>query len=333
VTGGCGFIGSHFIRLALNRWPNTRIINYDILSYAANPENLADCQSHPNYEFVRGDIRSGPSVLAVMEKGCDAVVHLAAESHVDRSILDSDACVTTNVLGTHVLLEAALKTRVKKFVYVSTDEVYGSISDPEVASELSILQPSSPYSVSKASADLMAKTYFITYGLPTVITRSCNNFGPNQYPEKLVPLFVSHLLEGQKVPLYGDGMNVRDWIYVADHSEALACVLEDGQVGEIYNIGGNNPRSNLELVKKMLNHLGKDESSIEYVTDRPGHDRRYAIDSSKIERELGWRPQWSFDNAINQTIDWYCSNRDWWHPIKEGEFKDFYDVQYGHKLD
>jgi len=330
VTGGCGFIGSHLVRLALQRYPNSKIINYDVLTYAANPSNLHDCQGHPNYRFIRGDVRDAKSVLTAMEEsGCDTVVHLAAESHVDRSILDSDSCVTTNILGTHVLLEAAVKLGIKRFVYVSTDEVYGSIEEPQVADESTILEPNSPYAVAKASADLMARTYNVTYGLPVVITRACNNFGPNQYPEKLIPLFISNLLEGKKVPLYGDGLNVRDWIYVIDHCEALLKVLDDGKEGEIYNIGGNNPRTNLELVTKLLKHLGKDESSIEYVEDRPGHDRRYAIDSSKIAHQLNWKLQSNFDEALDQTIDWYCQNRGWWHSIKSGEFQDYYQTQYG----
>ncbi len=329
VSGGCGFIGSHFIRMALERWPRTRIINYDALTYAANPANLDDCSGHANYAFVHGDVRDGRQVLRVLqEHHCDAVVHLAAESHVDRSILDGDDTVTTNVIGTHVLLEAALKCRIRRFLYVSTDEVYGSIPDPLVADETWALQPNSPYAVAKAAGDLMARSYHVTFGLPSIITRACNTFGPNQFPEKLIPLFVSQLLEHKTVPLYGDGLNVRDWIYVTDHCTALARALEAGVAGESYNISGDARRTNREVVSCLLDHLDLDDSWICPVADRPGHDRRYAISSDKARSELGWQPRHTFEAALAHTIDWYRHNRQWWQPIKDGAFQTYYQQQY-----
>jgi dTDP-glucose 4,6-dehydratase len=325
-----GFIGSHFIRGALQRWSNTRIVNYDVLTYAANPANVDDVSDHLNYRFVHGDIRDGRTVLnALLAHDCDAIVHLAAESHVDRSILDSDDTITTNVIGTHVLLESARKAGVGKFLFVSTDEVYGSICEPLHAAENAPLLPNSPYAVSKASADMMVRAYHVTYGLHATITRACNNFGPNQYPEKLIPLFISHLLEGRKVPVYGDGTNVREWIYVTDHCSGLYNVLESGRAGAAYNIGTSEARTNLEVVRALLAALGKDDSAIEFVTDRPGHDRRYAIDTTLIRDELEWTPQWSFDDGMAKTVAWYVSNRNWWQSIKDGEFKEYYKEQYG----
>jgi len=328
VTGGCGFIGSHFVRQALSRWPGARIVNFDLLTYAGNPTNLADCQDNPQYHFVHGDIRDPEAVLAVM-KGCDSVVHFAAESHVDRSILASDDFMTTNVMGTHVLLEAARKVGIKRFLFIGTDEVYGSLPTPDVADENHCIQPNSPYSVSKASADLLVRSYHVTHGFPALITRTCNNFGPYQFPEKLLPLFVTNLLDGRKVPLYGDGLNVRDWIFVEDNVEALCRVFEEGCIGEAYNIAGDTPCTNRQITDTLLAKLSKDESHIEYVKDRPGHDRRYAVDDAKIRRELGWKPTRSFDEAMDATVQWYRDNRPWWEAIKSGAYREYYETQYG----
>jgi len=329
ITGGCGFIGSHFVRLALDRWPNAVVTNFDLLTYAGNPENLTDCENHPRYRFIKGDIRDGRAVLEAMDDGVDVVVHFAAESHVDRSIISSNEFFTTNVMGTNVLMKITQELKVKKFVFIGTDEVYGSLSEPQTATEDSPLVPNNPYSVSKAAADMLVRSYIITYGFPAVITRACNNFGPNQYPEKLVSLFITNLLEDKKVPLYGDGLNVRDWIYVADNCEAIARVLEDGRTGEIYNIGGSNPHTNCEITNELLAALGMHESYIEHVQDRPGHDRRYAMDSSKIERELGWKPKVQFKQALAETIEWYRDNPHWWGPIKSGTYREYYETQYG----
>lgn len=331
VTGGCGFIGSHFVRLALQRWPNTEIVNFDLLTYAGNPANVADCADNPRYRFIRGDVRDGDAVLAAMD-GCDAVVHFAAESHVDRSILASDDFMTANILGTHVMLEAARKRDVRRFLFIGTDEVYGSLPEPHLADEKHPLEPNSPYSVSKASADLLVRSHHVTYGLPVVTTRTCNNYGPFQFPEKLIPLFISNLMEGKKVPLYGDGLNVRDWIYVTDNCEAIAAVLERGRDGEVYNISGDAPHTNREIVDRLLAGMGKDASSIEYVKDRPGHDRRYAIDASKITGELGWQARTSLDEGLRQTIAWYMDNRSWWEAVKSGEYRRYYEQQYGERL-
>ncbi|HNQ21725.1 MAG TPA: dTDP-glucose 4,6-dehydratase [Phycisphaerae bacterium] len=328
ITGGLGFIGSHLVRLALTRWPGVRVTNLDLITYAGNEANLADCCGRPEYRFVRGDVRKPADALAALD-GCDAVIHLAAESHVDRSILASDDFMTTNILGTHVMLEAARKVGVRRFLYVSTDEVYGSLPEPLAADEQYPLRPRSPYAASKTAADLLVQTYVTTHDFPALITRSSNNFGPYQYPEKLIPLFVTNLLEGRKVPLYGDGLNVRDWIYVTDHCEALAVVLERGRVGEVYNLGGGRGRTNREICDRLLAGLGKGESSIEYVADRPGHDRRYALNCDKIGRELGWQPTHSFEQALTATIEWYRTRRDWWEPIKSGAYKAYYEQQYG----
>lgn len=330
ITGGCGFIGSHFVRMALKRWPDAQILNLDLLTYAGNLANLHDCADHPNYTFVRGDVRDLNVVTQLIESGCDAVVHLAAESHVDRSILASDDFMTTNILGTHVLLEAARKFEVPRFLYVSTDEVYGSLEAPHSATEDFALEPNSPYSVSKTAADMLVRSYFVTYGFPGVITRASNNFGPYQYPEKLIPLFVTNLIEGRKVPLYGDGLNVRDWIYVEDHCEGIARVLEDGQPGEAYNIGGGNPRTNREIADKLVAALA-DPSMIEYVQDRSGHDRRYAIESDKMKDQLGWQPRNDFDTALQKTIAWYKENRPWWEAVKTGAYRAYYEQQYGQR--
>jgi len=313
VTGGCGFIGSNFIRHMLEKYPDYKIINLDKLTYAGNPDNLKDIEIKPNYSFVQGDICDSNVVDEVMHK-MDYVVHFAAESHVDRSIEDGTAFIKTNVLGTHILLESALKHDIKRFIHISTDEVYGSIPEGSFK-ETDILTPSSPYSSSKASSDLIALSYYITYKLPVIITRCTNNFGQYQYPEKLIPLFITHLIENRKVPVYGTGQNVRDWIYVLDYCKAIDFVLHNGALGNIYNIGGGAEKSNIEITKKILDILGKDESMIEYVKDRPGHDFRYSLDCSKMEA-LGWEPEYNFDEALEDTIKWYVKNRWWWEKLK-----------------
>ncbi|MDO8724824.1 MAG: dTDP-glucose 4,6-dehydratase [Candidatus Methanoperedens sp.] len=313
VTGGCGFIGSNFIRHMLNKYPDYKIINLDKLTYAGNPDNLKDIEKNNNYSFVCGDICDGPVVDKVM-KEADHVVHFAAESHVDRSIDDASIFVRTNVLGTFVLLDSALKHNIKKFVHISTDEVYGSINKGSFK-ETDILTPSSPYSSSKAGSDLLARSYYITHKLPVIITRCTNNYGPYQYPEKLLPLFITNILDNKKVPLYGTGRNVRDWIYVLDHCKAIDFVLHRGNTGEIYNIGGGAEKTNIEITKMILETLGKDESMIEFVKDRPGHDLRYSLDCSKL-RKLGWKPDHSFEEALVDTIRWYVENRWWWEKLK-----------------
>ncbi len=313
VTGGSGFIGSNFIRHMLEKYPDHRIINLDKLTYAGNPDNLMDVESNPNYSFVHGDICDVDVVSKVMQQ-VDRVVHFAAESHVDRSIDEGSVFVRTNVLGTHTLLESALEHDIKRFVHVSTDEVYGSINEGSFK-ETDMLVPSSPYSSSKAGSDLLAQSYYITHKLPVIITRCTNNFGPYQYPEKLIPLFVTNLLEGRKVPVYGTGQNIRDWIYVLDHCKAVDFVLHNGSVGEIYNIGGGDEKTNLEITEMIIEKVGADESMIEYVQDRPGHDLRYSLDCSKL-MELGWAQEYDFDEALKETVGWYVKNQWWWAKLK-----------------
>jgi dTDP-glucose 4,6-dehydratase len=313
VTGGSGFIGCNFIRHMLNKYPDYHIINLDKLTYAGNPENLRDLERSPRYTFIQGDI-CDTSVVDRAMKDADGVVHFAAESHVDRSIADSSAFIRTNVLGTHTLLESALKNKIDRFVHISTDEVYGSIMKGSFI-ETDILTPSSPYSSSKAGSDLLALSYHITHKLPVMVTRCTNNFGPYQYPEKLIPLFVTNLLEGKKVPVYGNGMNVRDWIYVLDHCKAVDFVLHNGSPGEIYNIGGGAERTNIQITKKIVELLGMDESVIEHVKDRPGHDLRYSLDCTKLKK-MGWKPEYSFEEALQKTVEWYVENRPWWEKLK-----------------
>jgi dTDP-glucose 4,6-dehydratase len=315
VTGGSGFIGSNFIRYMLNEHPDDAIINLDKLTYAGNPDNLVDIESNPNYSFVRGDICDQDLVDRLMQKRqIEQVIHFAAESHVDRSIVDGSAFVRTNLLGTYTLLDAALRHGIERFIHVSTDEVYGSTIKGSFK-ETDILNPSSPYSSSKAGSDLLARSYYTTHDLPVIITRCTNNFGPYQYPEKLIPLFITNILEDEKVPVYGTGQNVRDWIYVLDHCRAIDFILKRGEVGEIYNIGGGAERTNLEITGKILGILGKDGSMIEYVKDRPGHDFRYSLDCSKL-RDLGWVPKYNFEEALEKTIGWYVENEWWWKKLK-----------------
>ncbi len=311
VTGGCGFIGSNFIRFVMNEDGNVQVVNLDALTYAGNPDNLTDVAASPRYRFVRADITDRDAVRSVLRTGVDAVVNFAAESHVDRSIHDSGPFVRTNVLGTQILLDAAREFKVGRFVQISTDEVYGSLGPTGYFTENTPLAPNSPYAASKTAADLLVRSYVHTFGMPAVITRCSNNYGPYQYPEKLLPLFITNLLHDQPVPVYGDGLNVRDWIHVRDHCSAIYMVLVRAKDGEVYNIGGRCEKTNLELTQTLLRIMGKPLSLMKYVTDRPGHDRRYAIDCSKIERELGWRPAMDFDTGLRQTIDWYKANTAW----------------------
>ena len=313
ITGGCGFIGSNFIRNMLEMYPDYQITNLDKLTYAGNPDNLKDIESNPNYTFVKGDICDTDVVSNVMQD-VDQVIHFAAESHVDRSIEDGAVFVRTNVLGTNTLLQGALDNDVERFIHVSTDEVYGSIKEGSF-SEMDDLKPSSPYSSSKAGSDLLAMSYHTTYDLPVTITRCTNNFGPYQYPEKLIPLFITNLMDNRKVPVYGSGMNVRDWIHVDDHCLGIDFVLNNGNTGEVYNIGGGSELTNMDITHRILAALDKDESMIDYVEDRKGHDFRYSLDCNKLKK-MGWKPKYDFDSALDSTIQWYVDNRWWWEPLK-----------------
>jgi dTDP-glucose 4,6-dehydratase len=331
VTGGCGFIGSNFIHYFSKSYPNYSLINVDKLTYAGNLENLSDLSHSPRYHFIRGDIAEAPRMEELISKGVDAIVNFAAESHVDRSIEDPSAFMKTNVFGTFVLLETvrkALPGQRIRFLHISTDEVYGSLGETGAFTEETPLSPNSPYSASKTAADMLVRAYHRTYGLPLLITRCSNNFGPYQFPEKLIPLMISNAIEDKELPIYGDGMHVRDWIYVEDHCRALDVVLHHGREGEVYNIGGRNERPNLSVAQAILDRLGKPHSLIRFVTDRPGHDRRYAIDFSKIERELGWKPSVSFEEGIGRTVEWYQTHREWWKKIKTGEYLDYYSRMY-----
>jgi len=310
VTGGAGFIGSCFVRHMLNKHDDYQIINLDALTYAGNIENLKDVESNPNYRFVHGNICDKKLVRELISE-CDCVVNFAAESHVDRSITNPEIFIETNVQGTLNLLQASKELGVERYLQVSTDEVYGTLGKTGYFYETTHLAPNSPYSASKASADMLTRAYFETYKLPVLNTRCSNNYGPYQYPEKLIPFFISQLLKGEKVPVYGDGLNVRDWLYVYDHCEAIDTVLHKGKVGEVYNIGGHNEKTNMEITHLILDAMGKDESSIKYVEDRLGHDRRYAISNDKITAELGWKPSLTFEEGIKITIDWYLKNQDW----------------------
>jgi len=315
VTGGAGFIGSCFIRFMLSKYPDYKIINLDALTYAGNIENLNDIKNNPNYTFVHGNICDKKLVRYLISQ-VDWVVNFAAESHVDRSITDPEIFIETNVKGTLNLLQTCKDFGIERFLQVSTDEVYGSLGKTGYFTETTPLAPNSPYSASKASADMLVRAYFETYKLPTLITRCSNNYGPYQYPEKLIPFFIAKLLKGEKVPVYGDGMNIRDWLFVYDHCAAIDTVLHKGEVGEVYNIGGHNEKSNIEITKLILAAMGKNESSIEYVQDRLGHDKRYAIDNTKIQTQLGWQPSLTFEEGIKSTIDWYLSNQSWMHDIE-----------------
>jgi dTDP-glucose 4,6-dehydratase len=328
VTGGCGFIGSNFIQHLLEHEPGIRVVNLDCLSYAGNLANLASVAKHPRYRFVRGDITDGDTVRSLLREGVRSVINFAAESHVDRSIQDAAPFIRTNVLGTQILLDASRDLGVKRYVQVSTDEVYGSLGPVGLFTEETPLAPNSPYAASKASADLLVRAYAHTSGLPTVITRCSNNYGPYQFPEKLIPLFISNLLDDRPVPVYGDGLNVRDWIHVRDHCAGIHRVWKAGRAGEVYNIGGHCEKTNLELTYALLRALGKPLSLIRYVADRPGHDRRYAIDCSRIERELGWRPLVAFEEGLADTVRWYKENSAWVESVRSGEYREYFERQY-----
>lgn len=328
VTGGAGFIGTNFIKLLLNKYPDCQIINLDKLTYAGNLANLEDIANDPRYTFVRGDITDAELVETLMPQ-VDVVVHFAAESHVDRSILDSATFVKTNVLGTQVLLEAARRHGNKRFHHVSTDEVFGSLKkdDPKF-NETTPYDPRSPYSASKAGSDHLVRAYYHTHGLPITISNCSNNYGPYQFPEKLIPLFINNLRKGEQVPVYGDGQQIRDWLYVEDHCTAIDLIINKGQIGETYCIGGECEKANLEITEKLIELLGRDASAIKHVEDRKGHDRRYAIDINKIHNELGWSPTMTFDEGMKKTVEWYLAHTDWVENITSGEYQKYYEKQY-----
>jgi len=330
VTGGAGFIGSNFIRHVLGLGKNYAIVNFDDLTYAGNLANLEDIASNRDYLFVKGDICDAAAVEAAMA-GCDAVVHLAAESHVDRSIYEPAPVIETNVTGTFVLLQVARKTGIKKFVHISTDEVYGDLAPGTFADENSNLRPSSPYSASKAGSDLLVLSYVRTFDFPAVITRSSNNYGPYQFPEKFLPLMITNALDDVPLPIYGDGKQQRDWLHVADNCRGILAVLERGRVGEVYNIGGLDIEENLSLARRLLRILHKPESLISYVKDRPGHDRRYALDCKKVGKELGWKPAISLEEGLRETIDWYKSNRTWIDGVRDGDYRNYYKKYYDNR--
>ena len=330
VTGGAGFIGSNFVKYMLDKYSDYEIINLDALTYCGNLENLKDIEDMDNYTFVKGDIRDKELVDDLVSK-VDYVINFAAESHVDRSIEDPEIFIKSNVLGTQVLLNAAKNLGVEKYIQISTDEVYGTLGETGYFSESTPLQPNSPYSASKAGGDLITRAYFETFDLPINITRCSNNYGPYQFPEKLIPLMISNALEDKKLPIYGDGKNIRDWLHVYDHCQAIDLVLHEGKLGEVYNIGGHNERQNIQIVKLILEALGKDESLIEFVADRLGHDRRYAIDADKIRNELGWEPKYTFETGIKETIQWYLDNQDWMDQVKSGEYQQYYEKMYSNR--
>jgi dTDP-glucose 4,6-dehydratase len=330
VTGGSGFIGSNLVRTLLQGWPHLRVTNLDALTYAGNPENLIDLEGSPRYTFVRGHVEDDALVTAMLEQQkIDAVFHLAAESHVDRSIRGPQIFVTTNILGTQVLLDAAQRAGVQRFLYVSTDEVYGPTPTPLFFDEKTPCAPSNPYAATKAAADLLTLAYGRTYGLDVVVARCSNNFGPYQFPEKLVPLAILNALEGVPIPVYGDGLQERDWIHVSDHCQALCLLLARGLEGTIYNIASGQPRTNLELLCAILGHLGKPLDLIHHVTDRPAHDRRYAMSTRQLERELDWRPPQRFSRQLTETIDWYLQHQTWWQRVRDGSYREYYQRQYG----
>jgi dTDP-glucose 4,6-dehydratase len=334
VTGGAGFIGSNFVRYMVNKYPEYQIVNLDLLTYAGNLENLKDIENAANYKFVLGDIADREFINGLFqEKKFDYVLNFAAESHVDRSITDPGIFVQTNIQGTLALLDAAKTFGVTKYLQVSTDEVYGTLGETGYFTEETPLAANSPYSASKAGADLLVRAYHETFGLPVNITRCSNNYGPFHFPEKLIPLMIINALHDKELPIYGDGLNIRDWLHVEDHCQAIDLVLHKGRNGEVYNVGGNNERTNIEIVKTILKHLDKPESLMKFVTDRPGHDRRYAIDATKLCTELGWSPKYNFDTGIEQTINWYLNNREWWENIISGEYQEYVKSQYGDRLE
>ncbi len=337
VTGGAGFIGGNFVHYMLDKYPDYQIVNLDLLTYAGNLETLKQAEANPNYTFIKGDISDRGFIMKLFQKEAfDIIVNFAAESHVDRSIMNPGIFVTTNVLGTQVLLEAAKETGVKRYHQVSTDEVYGDLplDRPDLFfTEETPLHTSSPYSASKASADLFVLAYHRTFGLPVSISRCSNNYGPYHFPEKMIPLMISRALADESLPVYGKGENIRDWLHVEDHCSAIDLIIHGGNAGEVYNVGGHNERTNLEVVKTILRELKKPESLIQYVTDRPGHDRRYAIDPSKLERELGWKPKYHFDTGIRMTIQWYLEHESWWKNILSGDYKNYFSQNYRERLE
>ena len=332
VTGGMGFIGSNFVRHILREHPTARVVNLDKVTYAGNPRNLADVAGDSRYTFVQADI-CDPGVVAeaLAAHRPDQIVHCAAETHVDRSILGAGDFVRTNVEGTRVLLDGARAAGVRRFLHVSTDEVYGSLGATGAFTETSLLQPNSPYAASKTGADVLARAYHVTYGLPVIITRTCNNYGPYQFPEKFIPLMIVNAFRGEPLPIYGDGLYVREWLHVEDHCRALARVLAEGRPGEVYNIGSGEERMNLEVVREILRLTGKPETLLTYVKDRPGHDRRYALDHAKLRRELGWAPAIPFAAGLRQAVEWYRRHEAWWQEILSGEYRTYYRLQYGER--
>ncbi len=331
VTGGAGFIGSNFVHYILREHPDWEVTNLDQLTYAGNLENLRDIENESRYRFIKGDITEREPVNQLLGEGFDVVVHFAAESHVDRSILDSSPFIKTNVAGTQVLLEGARQHGVRLFLQISTDEVYGSLGTAGKFSEESPLLPNSPYAASKAAAECLCRAYHHTYGLPVIITRASNNYGPFQFPEKFIPLAITNVLESKPIPVYGDGLNIRDWVHTEDHCHALDLVIQRGKPGEVYNIGGNNERTNLELAEHILELIGQPRSFITFVTDRPGHDRRYSLNTTKIEHELGWKPAIPFAEGLRKTVEWYMENESWWRRIKSGEYTEYYERVYSQR--
>lgn len=330
VTGGLGFIGSNFVRVVLRERPDVHVVNLDAMTYAGNPANLADVAGDARYRFVRGDICDAEAVREAIGDGVDAIVNFAAETHVDRSILDPEAFLRTDILGTHILLEAVRERSIPRYVQVSTDEVYGDVAEGE-STEKDALRPRSPYSASKAGGDLQVLAYRETFGTPVMITRGSNTYGPFQYPEKLIPLFVTNLIDDQPVPVYGDGLQIRDWIYVEDHARGILHALEHGEPGNVYNVGGGNPRTNMEITRLLVEDCGRSIAThVKHVLDRPGHDRRYALNSSKL-RSVGWSPRVAFEEGIRETVAWYRANESWWRPLKSGEFLEYYKRQYAHR--
>lgn len=332
ITGGAGFIGSNFVLYMAKQYPEYQLVNVDVLTYAGNLENLRSVENNPNYRFVKADIADRDALEPVFAEGVDAVINFAAESHVDRSILQPDIFVRTNIMGTQTLLDLAKQYKVAKFVQVSTDEVYGTLGETGLFTEQTPLAANSPYSASKAGADLLVRAYHETFGMNVNITRCSNNYGPYQFPEKLIPLMIQNALNDKPLPVYGDGLNVRDWLYVEDHCSAIDLVLHKGVSGEVYNVGGNNERNNLQVVRTILAELNKPESLITHVADRLGHDRRYAIDADKIRNELGWSPKYDYENGIKETIRWYLSNKEWMEQVLSGSYQQYYSTQYGERL-
>ena len=330
ITGGAGFIGSNFIRYILQKYPDWEATNLDKLTYAGNLENLSGLENEPRYHFSKGDIANREQIAEILKQGFDIIVNFAAESHVDRSILNPTPFIETNINGSHVLLEGSKEYGVGKFIQVSTDEVYGSIEEGEFTEESSLM-PNSPYSASKAAADLLCRAYHRTHGLPVIITRCVNNYGPFQFPEKLIPLVITNALENKEIPIYGDGLNVREWIHVEDHCRALDAVIQQGKIGEVYNIGTGDEKTNLELVEHILNIMQKPLSLLKFVTDRLGHDRRYALDTTKIKSEIGWKPIKHFAEGVRETVQWYIKNNSHWQRIKGGEYAEYYQKVYSQR--